>query len=260
MTRELEAAVSAARAAGDLLCKQFGAVRQVRHKGPTDLVSEMDHQAQELIASTLGKSFPTYGLVGEEGDEQPASDGPRWLVDPIDGTVNYIRGYPLFAVSIALERDAEIALGVVYNPILDELFIGEKDKGATLNGRSICVSTTASLSQSVLASGFPYDVWTTDQADNSREWRLVLKRALSLRCDACASLDLCHLAMGRIDGYWELELGPWDMAAGALIVQEAGGAVTQMTGDPFDPYAGNMLASNGYLHADMLALLARERA
>jgi myo-inositol-1(or 4)-monophosphatase len=254
MTSELEAAITAARAAGQLLLERLGTTYQVSHKGPADLVTEIDHQAQDLIASTLRGAFPTYGLVGEEGNEPGLSDGPRWIVDPLDGTVNYVRGYPFFAVSIALERDGELGVGVVYNPILDELFTAERGKGASLNGSPIQVSSTTRLEESVLASGFPYEVWTSDD-DNSREWRRFLKRALSMRCDACAALDLCHVAMGRLDGCWELELGPWDMAAGALMVQEAGGEVTQVTGERFSPYGRGILASNGHLQAEMLAVL-----
>jgi myo-inositol-1(or 4)-monophosphatase len=256
MTSELEAAITAARAAGQLLLERLGTTYQVSHKGPADLVTEIDHQAQDLIASKLQEAFPTYGLIGEEGNEPVLSDGPRWIVDPLDGTVNYVRGYPFFAVSIALERDGELAVGVVYNPILDELFVAEKGKGASLNGSPIQVSSTTRLEESVLASGFPYEVWINDD-DNSREWRRFLKRALSMRCDGCAALDLCHVAMGRLDGHWELELGPWDMAAGALVVQEAGGSVTQVTGEPFSPYGRGVLASNGHLHAEMLAVLTQ---
>jgi myo-inositol-1(or 4)-monophosphatase len=254
MTSELEAAITAARAAGQLLLERLGTTYQVSHKGPADLVTEIDHQAQDLIASKLQGAFPAYGLIGEEGSEPGPSDGPRWIVDPLDGTVNYVRGYPFFAVSIALEHDDELAVGVVYNPILDELFTAERGKGASLNGSPIQVSTAARLEESVLASGFPYEVWISDD-DNSREWRRFLKRALSMRCDGCAALDLCHVAMGRLDGCWELELGPWDMAAGALIVQEAGGSVTQVTGERFSPYGRGILASNGHLHAEMLAVL-----
>jgi myo-inositol-1(or 4)-monophosphatase len=257
MSFELETAIAAARAAGDLLLPYFGAARQVRHKGPTDLVTEMDSQAEDLVAYLLQEAFPTYGLLGEEGGERFVSDNPCWLVDPIDGTVNYARGYPLFAVSIGLAQGDDVTLGVVYNPILDELFAAEKGQGATLNGRPIRVSTTAGLDKSLLASGFPYGVWTSE-ADNTREWRRFLKRALSLRSDGCASLDLCHVATGRLDGYWEWELGPWDMAAGALIVQEAGGQVTQVTGEAFSPYGRGVLASNAHLHAEMLALLATQ--
>jgi myo-inositol-1(or 4)-monophosphatase len=257
MSSELETAITAARAAGKLLHERLDTAHQVRHKGPADIVTEMDKQAEDLINRLLREAFPNYGLVGEEGGEQFVSDSPRWVIDPLDGTVNYSRGYPFFSVSIALERDGEVVVGVVYNPILDELFTAEKGSGATLNGRSIRVSTTVRLEESVLASGFPYDVWTND-TDNSREWRGFLKRALSLRCDGSAALDLCHVATGRIDAHWELELGPWDMAAGALLVQEAGGTVTQVNGDSFNPFGRGILASNGHIHAEMLTVLKGE--
>jgi len=255
MTPELEAAIDAARAAGDLLRGRLGATHQIRHKGPADLVTEMDRQAEDLIAGMLREAFPAYGLVGEEGGEQLVADNPRWLVDPLDGTANYSRGYPFFAVSIALEQDKELTVGVVYNPILDELFVAERGGGATLDGRPIQVSSTVSLDDSIVASGFPYDAWTNDD-DNGREWHRFIKRALSLRSDGAAALDLCHVATGRLDGFWELELGPWDMAAGALIVQEAGGTVTHIGGGPFSPYQRGVLATNGHLHAEMLAVLA----
>jgi myo-inositol-1(or 4)-monophosphatase len=254
MTTELEAAISAARAAGRLLYERLGATHQVRRKGPADLVTETDRQAEDLIAGVLREACPDYGLLGEEGGERFVSHNPRWLVDPLDGTANYIRGYPFFAVSIALEWNRQITLGVVYNPTLNELFAAERGKGATLNGLPIHVSNTVSLGDSVLASGFPYDAWT-NEADNGQQWHRLLKRALSLRSDGSAALDLCHVAMGRIDGYWELELGPWDMAAGALIVQEAGGTVSLVNGTSFSPYGRNVLASNAHLHAEMLAVL-----
>ena len=258
MTSELEAAIAAAQAAGRLLRERSGTAYQVRHKGPADLVTEIDHQAQDLIASSLKRAFPKYGLVGEEGSELHNSDSPRWIVDPLDGTINYVRGYPFYAVSIALERGGELAVGVVYNPVLDELFVAEKGEGATLNGSPIHVSATTRLEESVLASGFPYDVWSNDEDDNSREWRRFLKRTLSMRCDASAAIDLCHVAAGRLDGHWEFELGPWDMAAGALMVEEAGGVVTQVMGEPFSPHGRGILASNGHLHAEMLAVLSHD--
>lgn len=257
MTPELEAAMAAARAAGQLLHERWGKAHQVRRKGEADLVTEMDRQAEELITDMLREDFPAYGLVGEEGGEQFVSDNPRWLVDPLDGTTNYIYGYPLFSVSIALEREDQLAVGVVYNPVLDELFAAERGGGAVLNGEPIHVSDTERLSDSVLASGFPYDAWTSED-DNGWQWHRFLKRALSLRADGSAALDLCHVAMGRIDGFWELVLGPWDMAAGALIVQEAGGVVTHVRGEPFSPFGRNVLATNPHLHPLMLDVLMGE--
>jgi myo-inositol-1(or 4)-monophosphatase len=254
MTSELDAAVAAARAAGRLLHQHWNETHQVRWKGQADPVTEMDRQAEELIADMLRQAFPTYGLVGEEGGEQFVSDDLRWLVDPLDGTTNYMRGYPLFAVSIGLEKAGQLVAGVVYNPVLDELFAAERGGGATLNGRPIRVAPTTELRNSVLASGFPYDA-RRDERNNGVHWNSFLRRVLSMRADASAALDLCHVAMGRIDGFWELELGPWDMAAGVVIVEEAGGRVTQVSGDPFSPYQPSVLASNGHLHAEMLVVL-----
>jgi myo-inositol-1(or 4)-monophosphatase len=165
-----------------------------------------------------------------------------------------VHGYPLFAVSIGLERDGQTVLGVVYNPVLDELFAASAGGGATLNGNPIHVSATSSLADALLASGFPYDAWKKE-ANNSRQWLRFLQEAVSLRSDGCAALDLCHIAMGRLDGFWELELSPWDMAAGALIIQEAGGRVTGVNGEPFTPYGRDVLATNGHLHEEMLAVL-----
>jgi len=252
---EVEAAVAAARAAGSLLRERFGGPRQIRHKGATDLVTEMDQQAETLISRILQAAFPAYGLLAEEGGAQFGARATRWVVDPLDGTTNYAHGYPFFAVSIALEEAGQVILGVVYNPILDELFVAERGEGASLNGRPIHVSAAHELGQSLLASGFPYTAWT-NEANNGREWNRLLKRVRSLRSDGSASLDLCHVAMGRLDGFWELNLNPWDMAAGALLIQEAGGRLTQVNGAPFELYGRTLLASNGHLHAGLLAALA----
>lgn len=250
MTPQLQEAIAAARAAGKLLREHFGTAHRLRRKGTIDLVTEMDQQAETLIAEMLRKAFPTYGFVGEEGGEQFVSDAPRWLVDPLDGTTNYAHNYPFFAVSIALEQENEVVLGVVYNPVLDELFAADRGQGATLNGQPIHASETGNLGDSLLASGFPYNAWTT-RADNGREWHRLLKRVVSLRSDGSAALDLCHVAMGRLDGYWELDLEAWDMAAGSLIVQEAGGIVTQIGQNRFNPYQRSVVASNRYLHAEI---------
>lgn len=254
MTGELEVAITAAREAGNLIMERFGEAHTVRHKGPADLVTEVDREAENLIVGVLTEAFPDYHVVGEEGGGQPVPGKPCWLVDPIDGTVNYAHGYPFFAVSIALEKGSQVMLGAVYNPNSGELFTAERGRGASVNGRAIRVSRTPSLSESLLASGFPHHTWTS-QADNGREWHRLLKRVVSLRCDGAASLDLCNVAIGRIDGYWELYLSAWDMAAGVLIVHEAGGIITQVNGEPFAPYERSVVASNGLFHDDILAAL-----
>ncbi len=252
---ELTLATQAARAAGELLAEQFRKPHQIRYKGAANLVTEMDQQAEELIRDLLSRARPDVPILGEEGGGQRASAPLRWVVDPLDGTTNYAHGYPFFAVSIALVQAQEVVVGVVYNPVLDELFAARRRGGATLNGQPIQVSQTEELGRSLLASGFPYDAWTSPR-DNGAEWHRFLKRVVSLRSDGAAALDLCHVAAGRIDGYWELVLEPWDMAAGALIVEEAGGRVTQVDGAPFRLDRPSVLASNGRLHEAMVVVLA----
>ncbi len=254
MPDELDTAIQAARRAGELLGKHFGQAIPVVYKGRIDPVTELDRQAEHLIADILLQTFPTYSLLGEEEHHPQTNGRPRWLVDPLDGTTNYAHGYPLFAVSIALEVERQVILGVVYNPILDELFTAEVEQGAFLNGCPIRVSKVGDLGKSLIASGFPYDAWTSEN-DNVVEWGRLVKMVLSPRCDGCASLDLCHVAAGRLDGYWELDLEPWDMAAGVLIATEAGARVTDAIGEAFDLYERSVLAANTSLHQELFRFL-----
>jgi myo-inositol-1(or 4)-monophosphatase len=251
---EINIAIEAAHLSGQLLRNYYNKPHQVSYKGIIDLVTEMDIQSERLATDILHKAFPDYGVLGEENSKSTDPYTCRWIIDPLDGTTNYTYNYPLFGVSIALEKQGEIILGVVYNPILDELFSAEKGTGASLNGTRIHVTDTKELSKSLLASGFPYDVWSSP-INNCREWERFIKTTLSVRCDGSAALDLCHTACGRLDGYWELDLEPWDMAAGALIVQEAGGMVTQVDGKRFNHLQRSVLASNGHLHQAMLDML-----
>ena len=256
MSNELDVAVEAARQAGELLRSRFSLPHQLKYKEPANLVTEMDLLAEKMIAKILLEAFPDHSILGEEqtGSSVDVAGKPRWIVDPLDGTTNYAHGYPLFAVSIALAMENEVVVGVVYNPVLDELFSAQKGLGAFLNGNSIQVSETSSLGESLLASGFPYDAWTNDR-DNGDEWHRFLKQVISLRSDGVAALDLCNVAAGRIDGYWELDLEAWDMAAGALIVQEAGGRVSSVDGTPYSAFKKNVVASNGLLHDKMLEVI-----
>jgi len=251
---EINIAIEAARRAGHVLLDHYNKPHEVSYKGMIDLVTEMDLESERLVTEILRQSFPEYGILGEEGSKSTAPFTYRWIIDPLDGTTNYTYGYPLFGVSIALEKQGEITLGVVYNPILGELFIAEKGSGAFLNGTPIHVTDTNELGKSLLASGFPYDAWTNAR-NNCSKWEDFIKTTISVRCDGSAALDLCHTACGRLDGYWELDLEPWDMAAGALIVQEAGGMVTQADGKPFSHLHRSILASNGHLHQAMLNVL-----
>ncbi|MFQ5855993.1 MAG: inositol monophosphatase family protein [Anaerolineae bacterium] len=252
---EIQAAVAAAREAGALLRDAFGRSHTVALKRTAiDLVTEMDQAAEALIIERLQAAFPDYGFLTEESPALTGADNARWVIDPIDGTTNYAHGYPLFAVSIALERAGQLVLGVVYNPIADELFTAKKGHGAFLNGCPIHVSEATTLQESLLATGFPYDVWDSED-DNTTEWRQFLKRARSLRCDGSAALDLCFVACGRLDGYWEHGLEPWDMAAGALIVSEAGAQVTDYRGGEDFIASRQVVAANPHLHAEMLAVL-----
>lgn len=250
--------IEAARRAGRLIRRHFGRVRSFEQKGSAiNPVTEIDRRAQALILETLHTAFPEYGILAEEDPQSPPCDAPYWVIDPLDGTTNFIHGYPMVAVSIALAEGKTIQAGVVYNPIARELFSAVRGKGAWLNGQPIHVSNTSSLAEALLASGFPYDAW--ENADNNtQEWARVLRHVVSLRSDGSAALDLCHVACGRLDGYWEIDLDPWDMAAGSLIVTEAGGVISDRRGQPFDLFGRSIVAATTELHRPLLKLLQNE--
>lgn len=247
MTTELDGAVQTARAAGKLLRANASGGHRMLFKGEINFATEIDRQAERLISEMLRGLFPADGVLGEEETAHNRAAGRRWIVDPIDGTTNFARGYPLFAVSIGLEVDGRAVVGAVYNPLLDEMFAAEAGKGATLNGQPIHVSTTDHLSRALLACGFPYSVWQ-DENDNMAQFLRLTKRTQGVRNDGSAALDLCHVAAGRLDGCWEQELEPWDVAAAGLIVQEAGGQMSLYNGQPYDLYGRSMVGSNGLLH------------
>ncbi len=230
LNKEREVAVSLARQAGAILLDGWQRPGlAVERKGETDPVTEIDRSSEALIVRGLEQAFPGCGILAEEGTQIRAHERCRWIIDPLDGTMNYIKGYPMVAVSIGLEVDEKPVLGVVFNPVTDELFVGEAGKGAILNGEEIGVSQVDQLGEAMIASGFPYDVWTSAQ-DNLETWKRIAKQAMTMRCDGSAALDLCWVACGRLDGYWEKGLSPWDMAAGIVIVREAGGVVTDFLG------------------------------
>ncbi len=255
MQKKAQAAVQAAYKAGDLLRNRFRSNFKIREEAPANLVTELDIQAEKIILDILCLEYPGIPALTEEGlaisNESPKE---RWIIDPLDGTTNYAHGYPCFAVSIALEHYGQIKVGVVYDPMMDQMYTAIQGQGAFVNGEPIRVSHTRTLSKSLIGSGFPYYAWTNTN-NNSSEWAALIKRVVSLRCDGSAALDLCRVASGSLDGFWELDLEAWDMAAGALIVLEAGGLVTRVEGSPFTPFQRSLLATNGSIHAELLDVL-----
>jgi myo-inositol-1(or 4)-monophosphatase len=221
------------------------------------LVTEVDLKCEQRILSFLQTQFPHHEFYAEEGGKSKKTSPFRWLIDPLDGTTNYAHGYPVFCTSLALEKKGEIIVGVVYNPVLKELFTAQKGKGAFLNGERIVPSSTLDLEKSLLVTGFPYHIKKSRQ--NIRQFNQFLLQAQAVRRDGSAALNLCYTAMGRFDGYWEFSLAPWDLAAGSLILTEAGGKISGTKGEPLSIYRGNVLASNGKIHSRMLRVLRKQR-
>jgi myo-inositol-1(or 4)-monophosphatase len=245
-----------AREAGAILRERFDKPHEVRFKGTIDMVTEADQAAEDLIASRLRVACPDHDLLCEEGARGVSGQSLyRWVVDPLDGTTNFAHGLPTFAVSIALEESGTPVIGVVYDPMRDELFAAQRGQGATLNGSPIRVSAIDKLIGSILATGFSYDF--ERRALQAETWRDFLTQVQAIRQTGSSALNLCYIAAGRLDGYWERGIAPWDVAAGALMVMEAGGTVTDFRGDPFRSDDREIVASNGRLHRDLLDVIAR---
>ena len=250
----LMASEEAARKAGQLLKENLSKSDEIFYKGAVDLVTPFDTKAQRTILDHLSSYFPDHGYLAEEGLSQNKGAEMRWIIDPLDGTTNYAHHFPVFTVSIALERRSEIILGLVYDPMREEMFSALKGKGAFLNGKKICVSGIDELDKSLLATGFPYDV-RVSQENNISHFNNFIIRAQGIRRCGSAAMDLCYVACGRFDGFWELKLKPWDVAAGALIVQEAGGTVSDFRGGGFSIFGSEILATNGAIHQQMVDIL-----
>lgn len=255
----LNVAIEAAREAGRFLKLSVGKVRniEVKQGDERNLVSEIDRGAEERIIAIIRRHYPGHAILAEESGGSLAPAEYRWIIDPLDGTTNFLHGVPIFSVSIGIERRGELIAGVVYDPNQDEMFTAEKGAGAFLNGRRLKVSSSSVLVESLLVTGFPYNI--TENPGNAVEHFVhFLMAARGVRRLGSAAMDLCYVAAGRFDGFWEVSLSPWDMAAGALLVQEAGGRVTDMAGGPLNIYQKTVLASNGPIHDTMLAVLKQK--
>ena len=255
MQPTLDLLESLARQAGEILRKGQEQGFDVAFKGEIDLVTEIDHLSEAFLLGEIGRLFPSHHVISEEVGEVQGDCDHLWLVDPIDGTVNYAHGIPLFTVSIAYQENGQVRLGVVYEPMRDECFSAERGKGAWLNGRQIKVSAQTNLEQSLLVTGFPYDIRTNPQNNLDHYTRFSL-RSQAVRRLGSAALDLCYVAAGRCDGFWEIRIKAYDIAAGGLIAEEAGATVTNIHGSVnylADPVS--ILAAPPEVHAQMLALL-----
>jgi myo-inositol-1(or 4)-monophosphatase len=242
---------SIAREAGSLLMEHFRRRVKIEYKGEVDLVTVADRQSEAMIRDRIRGQFPSHDIMGEEGTRIETGSDYKWYVDPLDGTTNFAHGYPVFCVSLAVEyRGARIA-GVVYDPTRNELFAAEKANGARLNGKPIQVSSTANLAECLVATGFPSH--KRHQNPNIYFYHQLTLRSHGVRRAGSAALDLCYVAAGRFDGFWEFNLNPWDTAAGVLLVEEAGGRVTDFSGGPFQIASRETLASNGHVHDALLA-------
>jgi len=243
----------AALEAGKMLLSHLRTDFQVSKKGRIDLVTEMDLKAEKIIVDRIRLHFPDHEILAEEGGKQTGSGPCKWIVDPLDGTTNYANGYRFFCVSIAVEWEGQLSLGVVYDPVTEELFVARKGQGATLNGQPIQVSSEDQLVDSLLCTGFSYDQTAIEK--NLELFNRIIFHARALRRDGSAALDLCYVACGRFDGFWELSLNCWDIAAGRLMVEEAGGCVTAFDGSPCTIYDPELLATNGKIHSKLMKLM-----
>ncbi len=248
-------AIEAAQRAGEIILEGLGTTHNLSFKSShSDLVTEFDPRAEAAIVGVIAKAFPDHQIIAEEGSSGGGHPDYCWYVDPIDGTTNFAHGLSLTCTSIALAERGELVLGVVYAPALNQLFVGVKGQGATLNGQAIHVSRTNTLVRSLLATGFPYNRKTI--GFNIKCFEAFLHRAQGVRRDGCAALDLCNIATGRYDGFWEYGFAYWDMAAGAVIIREAGGVMTLPDGKPIPTVSRDVVASNGLIHEEIVAVLA----
>jgi myo-inositol-1(or 4)-monophosphatase len=248
-------AIALAREAGRILRLRFRTAVRVTAKGPADIVTATDIEVQGLIVRRLRRKFPGHGILAEEGLDATAGTEWRWIVDPLDGTKNFAHGLPSFCVSIAAERDGQVELGVVHDPMHDELFVAVRGCGAWCNDRPIRVSGVGKMDAAFLGTGLPHRV-RRFAGSVGRTFARFAAHSFGVRDRGAGALDLCYVACGRFDGYWEIDQSPWDIAAGGLIVEEAGGRMSDFRGGPFDIFGGETVASNGKIHDQILGVLA----
>lgn len=254
LENELRVAIESSKNAGNILMKYFGKVNDISKKGEINLVTEADIEAEKRIIEQIRSSFPDDGILGEETGEIVSNPIRKWIIDPLDGTTNFAHGYPIFAVSIALEIEGEISLGVVNCPYMNELFHAVKSEGAYLNGNPIKTSSTIDMGEALLATGFPYDIHSNPRSVLAIFNQMVMI-SQGVRRAGSAAIDLCYLAAGRIDGFWEQDLKPWDTAGGSIIVKEAGGKLSTFSGEPYTPYCNTIVGSNSHIHQQLLDAL-----
>jgi myo-inositol-1(or 4)-monophosphatase len=252
METYLTTAVEIAREAGGLIAQLSHRPHEIHYKRPSDIVTEVDRRSEELIVERLRGRFPKHAIVSEEGGGQKTASDYCWYVDPLDGTTNFAHGFPVYCVSLGLAFHDEVIAGVIYDPTRDELFTAERGSGAYLNQQRIQVSKAASLSECLVATGFP--PFMRDNELNIHLYYRFTRLTHGVRRAGSAALDLCSVAAGRFDGFWELKLNPWDKAAGTLMVTEAGGRVTDLAGGPFELLGREVFASNGLVHEEMMAV------
>jgi myo-inositol-1(or 4)-monophosphatase len=248
-------AVDLAQKSGALLKEMFNKTHNIHYKGEINLVTEADKLSEDLIIEAISRNFPDHGILSEESPAITGAGKMRWIIDPLDGTTNYAHEYPVFCVSIALENKGKVILGVVYDPMREEMFVAVQGEGAYLNCKKISVSDCSNLSKSLLATGFPYDIRESKE-NNLDYFNSMAINVQAIRRAGAAALDLAYLAAGRFDGFWELKLKPWDTAAGGLLVTEAGGVVSDIAGEKWNLQSPSLLASNGLIHEQMIKVLS----
>lgn len=252
----LNFAIETAREAGQILLEKFGRKINISKKGDINLVTEADLASEKLIIERIRSRYPKHSILAEESGETTVEGGEsvwKWIIDPLDGTTNFAHGYPCFCVTLALEHDGEIVVGVTFDPTRDEMFAAERGAGATLNNKPIHVSETEKLSEALLVTGFPYNA--REREDFARHFTGFTYKSRGIRRDGSAAIDMAYVAGGRFDGFWEEGLNPWDVAAGVLLIEEAGGRVSYYDDSKFSIYQPPICASNNLIHGEMLQVL-----